>query len=243
MLGVRKKFVCYLLLYLSSASGLWAEAFQDLDFESATLVPISGDPFNRVDFSMVLPGWNGFSGTNQLNAALYDNVFLDSTGIGIIDTNAPASVTTYISGVVIQGNYTAFLEAGLQLGSSSISVDASLSQTGVVPSGTKSLSFLAFTNGPFAVSLGGTNLNLISSPVAGQNYTLFQADISEFAGQTAELDFTVFAANPYNGRIHSLVLDDIQFSPTAIPEPGAISYVMAGIVAFGIWRLSSRNAG
>lgn len=227
-----------LLLYLSCTSGLWAQTFQDLDFESATFVQTG----SGLSFSDAFPGWNGFSGTNQLSYALYDNAALDSTVIGILDSNAPAVVTTYISGSVIQGNYTAFLEAGVQLGSDSAPADASLSQTGLVPGGTKSLSFLAFTNGPFAVSLGGTSLNLISSPVAGQNYSLFQADVSAFAGQTEELDFTVFADNPYDNRIRSLVLDDILFSPDAIPEPSSLSLVVVGVACLALSQLVRRRA-
>jgi hypothetical protein len=222
-----------LVSYLTCASDLCAQAFTNLDFESATLVPIPGDPYNRVYFGLALPGWTGYSGTNQLTAALYDNIFLDSTGIGIIDTNS------HYFGGVIQGNYTAFLEAGLSL-SGGGSANASLSQTGLVPNGAKSLSFLAVTNGPFAVSLGGTILNLISSPVAGQNYSLFQADISAFAGQTNELDFTVFAQDPYNNQIHSMLLDDILFSPDAIPEPSSLSLAMVGIVVLYSMRYASR---
>ncbi len=161
------------LLYLVCISSLRAQAFQDLDFESAILVPIPSDSFNRVDFGLDLPGWSGFSGTNQLNAALYHNFFLDSTGIGINDSGSPS-----FGGGVIQGNYSVFLEAGNSAsGPPSGPANASLTQAGLVPAGTKSLSFLAITNGAFMVSLGGVTLNLISSPVAGQSYSLFPADI------------------------------------------------------------------
>lgn len=231
---MRKELLCSLLVYLGYTTVLCAQAFQNLYFESATLVPLAGS--YGYSFNLALPGWSGFSGTDQLNAALYDNAALDSTVIGIIDTNVP-----YVSGLVIQGNYTAFLEAGLQLGSSTTSADASLSQTGLVPLGTKSLSFLAVTNGPFAVSLGGTTLNLISSPVAGHNYSLFQADITAFAGQTEELDFAVFAENPYNNFVRSLVLDDIQFSPEAVPEPSGLSLVVVGVACLAFWHRARRR--
>lgn len=230
---MRNGIVCSLLLYLSCASGLRAQPFQDLDFESATLVPISGDPYNRVYFSLALPGWSGYSGANQLSAALYDNMFLDSTGIGIFDTNA---IFVPLGGTLIDGEYTAFLEAG------SGNADASLSQTGLVPIGTKSLSFIAVTNGPFAVSLGGTTLNLTSSPVAGHNYRLYQADVSAFAGQTNELVFTVFAENPYNNRLRSMLLDDIQFSPDVIPEPSSLSLLAIGIMGLALFHRTRRNA-
>jgi hypothetical protein len=45
-------------------------------------------------------------GIQQTNA-LYNNYFLDSSGIGIVDANDP-----YLHGL-IQGKYTAVLQAGL----------------------------------------------------------------------------------------------------------------------------------
>jgi PEP-CTERM motif-containing protein len=213
--------VLAVLLCLVCTSVLRGQAFQNLDFESATLVPIPGDSLNRVYFSLAFPGWNGFSGTNQQSAVLHDAHFLDSTGILIMDSNYPS--------LFIQGNYAATLEAGVQLGSSTTPADASLSQTGLVPSGTKSLSFLATTyDNPFAVSLASSNLNLISFPIASQNYRLYEADISAFAGQIAELEFTLFAQNPHVNP-YFLSLDDIQFSPEAVPEPSALSLLMIGV--------------
>jgi hypothetical protein len=230
---MKKWVICFFFLCLGYASGLCAQAFQDLDFESATLVPIPSDPYNRVYFSLALPGWSGFSGTNQLNAALYDSIFLDSTGIGIMDTNS------HYFGGVIQGNYTAFLEAGSQLFTGS-PADASLAQTGLVPVGTKSLSFFAESFGPFSVSLGGTNLNLVSFPVAGQNYNLYEADISAFAGQTTELEFTLFSEEP--SGLNAMSLDDILFSPDAIPEPSSLILVLVGVACLVFWQAARRRA-
>jgi hypothetical protein len=231
---MRKGIVCALVLYLGCSSIGWAQTFQNLDFEAATLVQ-TGSGFS---FTNALPGWSGFSGTNQLNAVLYNTIFLDSTGIAIFDTNASF---VPLGGQLIDGDYTVFLEAGVQLGSDLASANVSLSQTGLVPTGTKSLSFLAATNGPFAVSLGGVPLNLISSPVPGHTYMLYQADVSAFAGQTAELDFTVFAENPYNNRLRSMLLDDIQFSPDVIPEPGSLSLVVVGILSLAFCQLTRRR--
>jgi hypothetical protein len=167
-------------------------------------------------------------------------MFLDSTGIGIYDANAPW--VPLGGGQLIDGNYSIFLEAGSQLGPDVISANATLSQTGFVPLGTRSLSFLAVTGGPFEVSLGGAALNLVSSPVAGQRYSLFQADVSAFAGQTVELDFTLFAANPYDNNIRGLILDDIQFSPNAIPEPSSLGLLALGIAVLGAWLLIRRKS-
>lgn len=233
---MRKGVVSSLLLYLSCASGLWAQAFQNLDFESATLVPIPGDPYNSVYFTLALPGWSGFTGTNQLGAALYDNMFLDSAGIAILDSNFGVNPN-----LVIQGNYTVLLQSGASLFPSGGAADASLSQTGLVPIGAKSLTFLARPVGPFSVSLGGSNLNLISFPVANRNCNLYEADISALAGLTEPLTFTALA-QPIHSNDGWLYLDDIQFSPDAIPEPSAVSLLAVGVAVLVLLHRVHRKA-
>src|SRR5438093_6980800 len=84
-------------------------AFTNLNFESAVIVPIPGDPYARVQAPQAFPGWTAYAGGVQQNAALFNNMFLDSTGIGLI-----GSGWTY--GGQIAGNYTAFLQGGLMLG-------------------------------------------------------------------------------------------------------------------------------
>src|ERR1017187_8264435 len=66
-----------------------AANFQNLGFESASLVPIPADPYNRVQFGPAFPGWTGYVGGVQQTAALYNNEFLDTSGIGIIDHGWP----------------------------------------------------------------------------------------------------------------------------------------------------------
>src|SRR5678816_4063715 len=46
--------------------------FENFGFESASLVPIPGDPYQRVQFNAALPGWTGYAGTNPQNAVLYN---------------------------------------------------------------------------------------------------------------------------------------------------------------------------
>jgi hypothetical protein len=237
--GMRKWVVSSFLLYLSCASGSWAQTFQDLDFESPTLVPYPGLPFTSppsVYLQDALPGWSGSSGTNQFDWAMYDSVFLDVTSIGIFDRNTNVY---YDGSAVIQGNYTVALYAGKSLNDNE-PADASLSQTGEIPLGAQSLRFFARTNAPFSVSLGGVTLALVSFPVTNQTYSLYKADISAFAGG-AELKFTVFAQNPYNNTVHALYLDSIQFSPEAIPEPSALRLLEIGILGVFFWRMTSRK--
>jgi len=229
---MKKGIACSLLLYLSFTSLIWAQPFQNLDFESANLVSVPTDPYNRDYFDLAFPGWSGFTGTNQLNAVLHDGIFLDSAGISIFDANPS---------FLIDGSYTVLLQSGNPLlGSSATNVNASISQTALVPVGTKSLTFLARPIGPFSVSLGGSNLTLISFPVANQNYSLYEADISTFAGLTEALTFTALA-QPIHANDGWLYLDDIQFSPTVIPEPSTMSILIVGVLGLFFWQRTHRK--
>lgn len=224
------------LLCLGWTSAFGAPAFQDLDFESATLVTAPG---GSVYFDPAFPGWSGFAGTNQLNTALYNMTYLDTTAISILDTNP---LPFGVFGSLIDGNYTAVLQAGVYDGFTP--TDVSLSQTGLVPTGTKSLSFLAIPSSlavsNFTVSLGGVNLNLISFPVSNENYTLYEADVSAFAGLSEELKFTLLAQNPHVSNRY-LSLDDVQFSPEAIPEPSGLSLLALGLTGLVLLHRSHRK--
>src|SRR6266699_1897001 len=207
--------------------------FQNLGFESATLVPIFGNSPSPGQFAPAFPGWTGSIAGVQVSGALYNSFFLDSSGIGIMDSGGP------VSALVIQGAYTAFLQAGLTSGPGGTLQpgDTTLSQTGLVPAAAQSLLFRADLDGSPAalvVTHGGQALPLF--PLGGgTNYTLYGADIRALAGQQDELNFTVLAQRPYAGDLHNVFLDSIQFSGTAIPEPGVLGLSALGALLLG-WR-------
>jgi hypothetical protein len=234
---MKKGILCYPLLYLICASTPWAQDFQDLDFESATLVTTPG---GDISFGPAFPGWSGFAGTNQLTTTLYDSTYLDTTAISILDTNP---LPFGVFGQLIDANYTAVLNAGDYPGLGP--TDVSLSQAGLVPAGTKSLRFLALPAGgisasPFAVTLGDTTLNLVPFPVTNENYTLYEADVSAFAGLIEELKFTLLAQNPHEDNRY-LSLDDILFSPDAIPEPS--TFLLAALGGVSLAAFLKRKHG
>src|SRR5436190_9811851 len=114
--------------------------FQNLGFEAASLVPIVGDPYGRVQFSQAFPGWAGYVGTNEQTRALYDNYFLDTSGISIIDSGWTNQLGA--SRGLIEGNFSAILQAGfgsLQIGPA----NTSIAQTGLIPGTAQSLLFKA----------------------------------------------------------------------------------------------------
>jgi hypothetical protein len=123
------------------------------------------------------------------------------------------------SNFVIAGNFSVSLSSGTPA--------ASISQTGLVPVGTESLLFEAHAD-PFqeflSVSLGGQNL-AFSAISTSANYTLYGADIAAFAGQTETLAFS--ASSPLSvGSVWTI--DNIQFSPSSIPEPSASCLLLLG---------------
>src|SRR5688572_24028953 len=91
-----------LIVFHTIASSEAQGTFQNLGFESASLVGIGG---NSVQFDTAFPGWVGYVGGVQQTAALYNSVFLDSSGIGIIDDNWPHYLGPTAG--VIAGNFTA----------------------------------------------------------------------------------------------------------------------------------------
>ena len=181
-------------------------------------------------FRSGLPAWSGYIGGVQQTAAYYDISGLDTSRISIIDHGW----SSFREFGVIEGNYTALLAAGIFGGPPA---DTTLSQTGLVPSGTQSLLFRAFFEGlpgSFAVKLGGQTLSLIPLG-SGANYTLYGADVSSLANQTAELDFTVFAQQPHQDNFY-LSLDSIQFSTQPIPEPSCLALFGVSTLIFGFYR-------
>jgi hypothetical protein len=220
------------ILILALEQNGQAQGFVNLNFESAKIVPVSGDPYGRVESASAFPGWTCYTGTTVETLALYDNLFLDSSGIGIVDNNSSFGL--------IQGQYTAMLEAGLALGTSQ-PANTTLSQTAVVPAGTQSLLFDAIPEGDansFAVTLNGQTLSLILLSSAS-GYDVYGADIQSWANQTATLSFTVFAQQPHVDN-NILYLDDIQFSTSSVPEPSILGLSALGGL-FLAWRCWSRK--
>ena len=230
-----------LAVLLSAWGAVGQGSFQNLGFESASLVPIPGDPYGRVQFAPAFPGWTGLVGGAQSTDALYNNAFLDTSAISIIDHGWPAGGLG--AGGVIAGNFTAILQAGLG-GASGTPADTAISQTALVPATAQSLQFKAYAPGflspivPLFVTLGGQRLSL--TPLASAaNYTLYGADIHTLAGQMAELDFTVPAGNPHVNNNY-VFLDSIQFSNLPVPEPGILGLSALGALLLG-WRILGRR--
>lgn len=189
---------------LTAARG--QSTFQNLDFESAHNLNLSG-PGGSVAVTNALPGWSAFSGTNQLSA-IYYNDFAIVHPVALYGSNS----------MVISGLFTVFLYNG-----------GSIRQTGLVPGDAESLFFKRRGNRPtlLEISLGGQSLSC-TAIFSGPDYTLFGADVSAFAGQTASLTILSPGLD---------FIDDFEFSPQIIPEPSLVSLLSLGGLLLATNRL------
>ena len=228
--GMRKAAAC-LLLCLGLSSVVWAQAFQNLDFEEANVSNLPPRQFEFVSVEDGLPGWSAYVGTNQLTQVGHNAISLGAANVGVL---GPQNAF-----VPLQGNYSAILQAGEVAGNPG--APASIEQTGLIPSSAKSVRFegtlqlqevgAVFTNSLF-VTVGGQNV-----PVVPLGSDLYGCDVSVFAGSTENLEFTMSGA--FGNAL--ILLDAITFSPQAIPEPSALCLLAVGIAGVGIWRLTRRK--
>jgi hypothetical protein len=199
----------------------FSQAFVNLDFENATIAPTSPPGFYPV--TTALPGWTVSIGTNQQTEMGYQTVSTGQTFVSLLGANGPFGFSS------ISGLYSVLLQGGVT------SPDATISQTGLVPVLTESILFEGQAGaGPLLLSLGGQNIPVLIVGT-GPNYTMYGGNVSAFAGQTEQLEFS--APEGYNENNYWNI-DNIQFSPSAIPEPSqfALGALGALLLGFRRWR-------
>jgi hypothetical protein len=188
--------------------------FRNMDFETARfLIPPTppGQYGNSVDPAMAFYGWTAGSAPGSNGPPtyfLYNNATLGAPSINLIGPDFPNGMRFN----ALQGSYSVLM-AYFGTGSG---VGPSLSQTGVIPTDARSISFIVdpgYNN--VLVTLNGVNIPLVPS----NGGSLLSGDVSAFAGQSVQLTFTTQ---------HFLYFDNIQFSPISVPEPCTL-----GLAAFG----------
>jgi hypothetical protein len=207
--------IAFIILW-QSAQG---QGFVNLDFEDATIAPtpIGGSTY-PADPTQCFPGWTvGGSST----VVMYNDVSLGAPAVSLMGPDFPNGAGY----APLQGSYSVLLQYfGIDGG------PPSLSQTGLVPVGTQSISLLVPSgqNGADStatvVTLNGVNIPLV--PIAGNRVA---GNVSAFAGEEAQLTFSTINAEDF------LYFDDIQFSSSSVPEPGPIGVAaLSGL--FLVWR-------
>jgi hypothetical protein len=206
------KILLFQILILFARMGN-SQGFVNLDFESANLIGYS--PGNLVPASNAFPSW-----AVSAQFIPYDDFSLSGDSISIMDTNSPFFTTS------IQGKYYALFEAANTPGSTHT---ISLAQTGTIPVGTQSITFWG-NIGNLQVTFNGQPL-AFSQIGSTASYNIYGANIPQFAGDTGQLLFSLPPA-PFG----SASLDNIQFSSSAIPEPGEFALLIMGALSFEMWR-------
>jgi hypothetical protein len=217
---MKNGFLISILLVLIQSGH--AQGFVNLDFEDATVAPTPVNGYGgSVDPAMAFPGWAVGGGGNLLNI-LYNDLTLGSPAVTLIGPNFPNAPGL----TPLQGSYSALL----YYDNPTITPPPTLSQTGLIPANTQSISFL-IGNGLLShasLTLNGVNISLV--PISGGQMA---GSISAFAGSLAQLTFTT--SDDITGD-NFLYIDDIQFSTTPIPEPSELALGALGALLLGFRR-------
>ena len=203
-----------------------AQVFTNLDFEQA-VIPNDTQFADEIDASTALPGWTATI-EGQVQSSVY---YVD----GALDSNVVA-----LSPNAIQGSYSAKLTGVESLPGTAMGV--SLSQTGMIPTGIKSIEFQAgqelvdseIENIP-GLTVDGSTINLYDLSTTG-GVTTWIGDVSSYAGTTATLSFN--AAPDLNATVppgvhtseNSFILDSISFSDVPAPESPVESLLAIGLM-------------
>jgi hypothetical protein len=225
---ISRGVVC--LIFASLSARLSGQGgFVNLDFELARVPDIpSGQLGGFVPASSGIPGWSAYGiysrGEYPITEILHNTTPLEGRGIVLFGPDWIQSSR------ILAGRYS------LELDTAGTGVTVAIGQTGQIPSDSKSLLFYASWPFPsIRVSFDGEPIEFVrlnSTPA----YDEFGADIARFAGKTGELRFT-------SGEIGSALIDNIRFSPKAIPEPSPLILLPLGLGLLGFGRMVRRRSG
>ncbi|MGH8023961.1 MAG: PEP-CTERM sorting domain-containing protein [Limisphaerales bacterium] len=190
------------------------QEFLNLNFESAYDLTNPPEEGEQVALTNAIPGWTAYAGTLALSEVWYSsNNFVDHT---VVELEGGS--------LAISGAFSVGLYGG------------SIGQTGLVPEDAESLQFEStFPDVTFRVSLGGQRLSYSLLSVGGVlptggHYSLYGANIpADMDGQMEMLTF-------WDSDASGILLDNIGFSPTSVPEPPEYALIGLGIVLLGLWR-------
>ena len=205
-----------------------AQGFVNLNFEQVTLTNTLPSGYGFNSGTGLVRGWTGYWGWEIQNysngmAVIYNNETLDASNVSVEGTNywRPA----------LSGKYSILLKGGSVPAGQVypwMTNGASIGQTGQIPAGINSLTFWSDSSYfGFVVSFAG---NVLPFAKLGDypNYSIWGADISNYTGQTGEL---LFNAPWSNG---GGMIDNIQFSSNAVPEPGTLALIVLASLILGV---------
>jgi hypothetical protein len=234
--------ICLIVVSHQLSPNGYAQGFVNLGFETTTITSTNFGGGTR--YVATVPGWSwsplGNFVNGDTNTVAYNDIALDAPAVTLQGTNSQFGYPA------IQGQYSILLQGGsFAVPSTSY---AAIWQTGQIPVTAESLmywggrgSFNGQSQGALQVSFNGQSLTPVAISTTA-NYTVWGIDISAYAGQTGELRFTKpwLPTNDSDG----VLLDNIQFSSSPIPEPSAFSLCGVSLLLFlGIRQLTRPNTG
>lgn len=186
-----------LFLLLSAQAVRGQGTFRNLGFEQSA-PPSQQSPW--VDFG----GW-----FPDRVVSGYNTISLGGPGVILHDSNSSFAQP-------LLGNYSVQLvNAFFPLPPGEISI-AAIMQTGTIPSGSRSIRFIATSLAP-VVSFGG-NPMAVQRIGTSARFNLFAGDVTAFTGQLGDLRFS-----------QTGMLDEIWFSTLPVPEPDVELLLLAGV--------------
>jgi hypothetical protein len=209
-----------LTLTLLSVVQTAVQGFSNLDFEHPHL-PLVPDWDQKVATSDAIPAWSAYIGGVQVDKIGYNGKNLDLAGIFLIGPGALSPV--------IQGKFRVYLEPGLWNSPSTGIAEVAIAQDGMLSPTALSVRFYMAEAAP-EVYFAGQALSVRVLGAGSGDSLLYGADVSRFAGQFGELRFS-----------GSGYLDNIFFSPQAVPEPGVLALLALGGVLLGWLRGRNRR--
>lgn len=207
-----------------------AGAFTDLDFEAVLHVALTRAVVaaggELAPASLAFPGWTVLFGGVPQSRVLYNDITLGAGSVLLFSTFPPRPGFSQ----PLAGNYMAGLQG--EMGSSG--KPAALEQTGTIPAGSQTMTFIGGVSQSLSVSLNGSLAPIVDlgHTSTGQfpGYDTYGVNVSAWAGQTVQLEFAS-GDPPASGG----VLDNITFSPIAlIPEPSTYALFGFGAAAL-LW--------
>ena len=217
------------LLILNLLTPCLGSPFLNLDFQSPNIKAISNPQSGGVvRVHDALPGWQLQIGNEFRQLMYYNNVCITCPSASLGGPENPVNGDAF--GFTIKSGYYS---------PNFTMLATSIYQTGDVPIKAQSLQFVAGVDPNFEslhVSVGGQQLRFIQLEKNAFYEYRYAADVSKWAGEAAELRFTIGPGAFDEGAAASLA--GIHFSPDplpATPEPSTWALLCTGLAAL-IWN-------
>ena len=192
-----------------------AQSFSNLNFESTAGLGIPADGI-WLNWSLAAPGWHHPSGGDSVF------VYHKDPPRGSIAQYYFLVDSTATSWSPLEGQYSLALVSGHynRNDSSSPWVNAYIEQTGYIPLDAQSLQL--FAKGEFELTINSKEV-----PISTLEGDLYGADISRYAGQTVSMRISSTSTQVQT----PVIVDGLNFSPQAIPEPSGAALLVIGLAA------------